>query len=110
MSCLIRCNGPVIFIRSHLPDDAGQIITLNNKNYTFTAIRPAKTEAMLRTLMCDDSTTLRLYAGGYHGLDDVHELDIMNTSTKEKMVFNFHHPCLAEQINFTAIFLQEISF
>jgi hypothetical protein len=85
----ITMQWPGYFYAFTFTDDAGNIITLKNKNYTFTAIRPAKTEAMLRTLMCDDSTTIRFYVGGYHGLDDMHELDIMNISTKEKMVIQF---------------------
>src|SRR5690242_12946566 len=85
----ITMQCPGYFYAFTLTDNAGQTITLKNKNYTFTAIRPAKTEAMLRTLMCDDSTTIRFYVGGYHGLNDVHELDIMNTSTKEKMIIQF---------------------
>jgi hypothetical protein len=85
----IAMQWPGYFYAFTLTDDTGKIITLKNTNYIFTAIRPAKTEAMLRTLMCDDSTTIRFYVGGYHGLDDVHELDIMNILTKEKMVIQF---------------------
>ena len=85
----ITMQWPGYFYSFTLTDEAGKTITLNNTKYTFTAIRPAKTEVMLRTLMCDDSSTIRLYVGGYHGLDDVHELDIMNTSTREKMVIKF---------------------
>jgi len=69
----ITMQWPGYFYSFTLTDEAGKIITLNNTKYTFTAIRPAKTEVMLRTLMCDDSSTIRLYVGGYHGLDNVHE-------------------------------------
>lgn len=69
----ITMQWPGYFYSFTLTDEAGKIITLNNTKYTFTAIRPAKTEVMLKTLMCDDSSTIRLYVGGYHGLDNVHE-------------------------------------
>jgi hypothetical protein len=86
---LTTMQWPGYFYAFTLTDDAGKTITLKNNDYKFTAIRPVKTEAILRTLMCDDSTTIRLYVGGYRGLDDAHELDIMNISTKEKMVIQF---------------------
>ena len=80
---------PGYFYSFTLTNDAGETITLNNKNYIFSTVKPAKGDIMLNTLMCDDSTTIRFYVGGYHGLNDMHELDIINTSTKEKMIIKF---------------------
>jgi hypothetical protein len=54
-----------------------------------TTIKPAKGDIMLSVLMCGDSTALRFYVGGYHGLDDTHTLEITRLSSKEKMVIEF---------------------
>jgi hypothetical protein len=85
----ITMQWPGYFYSFTLINDAGETITLSNKNYIFSTVKPAKGDIMLNTLMCDDSTTIRFYVGGYHGLDDVHELDVVNTSTKEKMIIKF---------------------
>ena len=82
----ITMQWPGYFYAFTITDDAGKTITLNNKNYIFSPVNPGKDGIMLNTLMCNDSTTMRFYVGGNHGLDDMHELDIVNTSTKEKMV------------------------
>lgn len=88
MFAFITMQWPGYFYAFTLSDKAGKTITLNNTGYTFSIIKP-KTDIMLKTLMCDDSTTIRFYVGGYHGLDEVHELSIINTSTKEKMIIKF---------------------
>lgn len=84
----ITMQWPGYFYAFTLKDEAGKTITLNNSDYSFSIIKP-KTDIMLKTMMCDDSTTIRLYVGGYHGLDETHELAITNTSTKEKMILKF---------------------
>ena len=86
---LITMQWPGYFYAFTLTDDTGKTITLNNKNYIFSIIKPAKGDIILNTLMCNDSTTIRFYVGGNHGLDITHELDIINNSTKEKMVIKF---------------------
>ncbi len=84
----ITMQWPGYFYALSLTDYTGKKITLNNKNYTFSIIK-SKGDVILKTLMCDDDSTIRFYVGGYHGLNDMHELDINNNSTKEKMILKF---------------------
>lgn len=85
------CNCPMarLFLHIHAYDAAGKLITQNNKDYKMTTVKPAKGDVMLDILMCDDSATIRFYVGGYHGLDDMHSLEIIQLGTKEKMTIVF---------------------
>ena len=80
---------PGYFYSFTLADTTGKLITVNNKDYKFTAVKPAKGDIMLDILMCADSTTLRFYTGGFHGLSDTHKLEIIKLSSKEKMMIEF---------------------
>jgi len=80
---------PGYFYSFTLADGADKLITLENKDYKITIVKPAMGDVMLDILMCGDSTTLRFYAGGYHGLSDTHKLEIIKLSSKEKMIIEF---------------------
>src|SRR5258705_10838564 len=77
---------PGYFYAFTLTDAAGKLITQNDKEYKMTTVKPPKGDIMLSVIMCGDSTTIRFYVGGYHGLDDKHKLEIVKLSTKEKMI------------------------
>jgi len=81
---------PGYFYSFTLTDAAGKLITVKNKEYKMTIVKPTKGgDVMLDILMCGDSTTLRFYTGGYHGLDDTHKMEIIKLSSKEKMIIEF---------------------
>ena len=80
---------PGYFYAFTLTDDAGKLITKNDKQYQIRPVKPASSDIMLDVLMCDDSTTTRFYVGGYHGLSDTHGLEIIRLSTKAKMTIEF---------------------
>ena len=69
--------------------DAGKTITAMDKDFKMTTVKPAKGDIMLDILMCNDSTTIRFYVGGYHGVDEMHKLEITKLSNKEKMIIGF---------------------
>ena len=79
---------PGYFYAFTLEDDAGSLITKNAGNYAFAPVKP-KTDVVLSTSMCDDSTTLRFYVGGYHGLDETHAVEITQRNTGNKMTIEF---------------------
>ena len=69
---------PGYFYSFTLTDATGKLITVKDKAYKMTIVKPAKGgDVMLDIGMCGDSTTLRFYAGGYHGLDDTHKMEII---------------------------------
>jgi hypothetical protein len=80
---------PGYFYAFTVTDDAGKVITKNDKPYRLIPVKPAAGDIMLDVLTCDDSTTTRFYVGGYHGLSDTHWLEIIRASTKEKMTIEF---------------------
>ncbi len=81
---------PGYFYSFTLTDSSGKLITVNNKNYTFTPARPANSKILLNVLMCGDSITIRFYEG-YKDFDRVQQLEIVraNHSSKEAMVIEF---------------------
>ena len=81
---------PGYFYAFTLTDATGKVITKNDKNYKMTPVKPSKgSDIMLDVLMCDDSTTVRFYVGGYHGLSDTHALEIVQLGTQVKMTIEF---------------------
>jgi hypothetical protein len=80
---------PGYFYSFTLADAAGKLITLKDKDYKMIAVKPTKGDIMLNIEMCSDSTTLHFYTGGFHGLDDIHILEIINLHSKEKMTIEF---------------------
>jgi len=80
---------PGYFYGFTFTDAAGKLITKDNKDYAFKIIRPEKGDIMLDILMCDDSTTIRFYAGGNNGLYDSHKLEVTHVPDKTKMTIEF---------------------
>ena len=81
---------PGYFYSFTLTDAAGKPVTASDHGYEMKPVRPSKGgDVMLNVLMCSDSTTIRFYVGGYHGLGDMHKLEITHPGTKEKMVIEF---------------------
>ena len=89
LPCFAASQWPGYFYSFTLTDNNGKLITLANTGYQFTPLKPEKGSLILNVLMCDDSTTIRFYAGGNNGLYDAHKLEITSTSAKEKMVIEF---------------------
>ena len=85
----ITVQWPGYFYSFMLTDNTGNLITTNNHNYKMTIISPNKTGVILNLLMCGDSATIRFYAGGNHGLEGTHSLQIQNINTKERMIIQF---------------------
>lgn len=86
---MAHAQWPGYFYAFTLTDESGNLINLKNNNYTFTILKPAKNDMILEMLMCSDSETLRFYAGGNHGLGDLHQLEVLNKNSKEKMTIVF---------------------
>ena len=79
---------PGYFYSFTLTDKAGKLITVHNSNYKIKIINP-ETYMVINVSLCNDSTTLRFYAGGNHGLENTHLLQIQNVITNEIMVIKF---------------------
>jgi hypothetical protein len=82
---------PGYFYSFTLIDAAGKPVTASDQGYQMKPVKPTAkgSDVMLSILMCNDSTTIRFYVGGYHGLGDMHKLEITHLDTKEKMVLEF---------------------
>ena len=85
----VASQWPGYFYAFTLTDSTGKLITAGNKDYTFKIIKPAGEGLILDVLMCSDSSTIRFYAGGNHGLYDAHKLEIIKVSDNTKMTIEF---------------------